>query len=172
VVSKIATDSVQKQPAKLSPVLSNFYRSELAELRRRSICPDLVFGRLWGEIGCRGVLRRHLADRCYGFDAERAIYLTVTHRELWYPAPIAMPAPRSTAYTYRTNALTLEKCPQRSIRGSDAVSVRGCGGDTERRPSTLMMRSASSDQRRGQRLSRTTRAWQAHAYGNDNPPYN
>jgi hypothetical protein len=98
VVSKRATDSVPRQTAKLSPVLSSFYRGELAELRRRSICPDLVFGRLWGEIGCRGVLRRHLADRCYGFDAERAIYLTVTHRDLWYPAPIAMPAPRSTAY--------------------------------------------------------------------------
>jgi hypothetical protein len=27
--------------------LSSFYRGELAELRRRSIGPDLVFGRLW-----------------------------------------------------------------------------------------------------------------------------
>ena len=30
-----------------SIVLSSFYRGELAELRRRSIGPDLVFGRLW-----------------------------------------------------------------------------------------------------------------------------
>ena len=63
-----------------SIVLSSFYRGELAELRRRSIGPDLVFGRLWVEIGCRDVLRRHLADRRFGFDAERAIYLTVLHR--------------------------------------------------------------------------------------------
>ncbi|HEY8682002.1 MAG TPA: IS1634 family transposase, partial [Rhodanobacter sp.] len=63
-----------------SIVLSSFYRGELGELRRRSIGPDLVFGRLWVEIGCRDVLRRHLADRRFGFDAERAIYLTVLHR--------------------------------------------------------------------------------------------
>ena len=54
-----------------SIVLSSFYRGELAELRRRSIGPDLVFGRLWVETGCRDVLRRHLADRRFGFDVER-----------------------------------------------------------------------------------------------------
>ena len=63
-----------------SIVLSSFYRGELAELRRRSIGPDLVFGRLWVETGCRDVLRRHLADRRFGFDVERTIYLTVVHR--------------------------------------------------------------------------------------------
>lgn len=63
-----------------SIVLSSFYRGELAELRRRSIGPDLVFGRLWVETGCRDVLRRHLADHRFGFDVERAIYLTVLHR--------------------------------------------------------------------------------------------
>ena len=63
-----------------SIVLSSFYRGELAELRRCSIGPDLVFGRLWAETGCRDVLRRHLADRRFGFDVERAIYLTVLHR--------------------------------------------------------------------------------------------
>jgi hypothetical protein len=63
-----------------SIVLSSFYRGELAEPRRRSIGPDLVFARLWAETGCRDVLRRLLADRRFGFDAERAIYLTVLHR--------------------------------------------------------------------------------------------
>ena len=63
-----------------SIVLSSFYRGELAELHRRSIGPDLVFGRLWAETGCRDVLRHELADRRFGFDAERAIYLTVLHR--------------------------------------------------------------------------------------------
>ncbi len=61
-------------------MLSSFYRGELAELPRRSIGPDLVFGRLWKETGCRDVLRRVLADRRFGFDVERAIYLTVLHR--------------------------------------------------------------------------------------------
>src|SRR3954467_4459312 len=63
-----------------SIVLSSFYRGELPELRRRSIGPDLVFGRLGQEPGCRDVLRSLLADRDFGFDVERVIYLTVLHR--------------------------------------------------------------------------------------------
>src|SRR5215213_3991548 len=63
-----------------SIVLSSFYRGELSELRRRSIGPDLVFGRLWEETGCRAVLRRQLNERRFGFDAERAVYLAVLHR--------------------------------------------------------------------------------------------
>lgn len=62
-----------------SIVLSRFYRGELAELRRRSIGPDLVFGRLWQETGCAEVLRQHLTDQHFGFDVERAVYLTVLH---------------------------------------------------------------------------------------------
>jgi hypothetical protein len=60
-----------------SIVLSSFYRGELAELRRVSIGPDLVFGRLWQETGCRAVLTRLLAERHFGCDVERAVYLTV-----------------------------------------------------------------------------------------------
>ena len=42
--------------------------------------PDLVFGRLWEELGIRRTIREALEDRHYGFDVERAIYLTVLHR--------------------------------------------------------------------------------------------
>ena len=63
-----------------SIVLSSFYRGELSEQHRRSIGPDLVFGRLWAETGCRDVLKSLLADRRFSFDVERAIYLTVLHR--------------------------------------------------------------------------------------------
>jgi hypothetical protein len=63
-----------------SIVLSSFYRGELAELRRQSIGPDLVFGRLWRDTGCQAVLHQHLAGRGFGFDVERAVYLTVLHR--------------------------------------------------------------------------------------------
>ena len=63
-----------------SIVLSSFYRGELAELRRASIGPDLVFGQLWVETGCRDVLRALLTGRRFGFDVERAVYLTVLHR--------------------------------------------------------------------------------------------
>ena len=63
-----------------SIVLSSFYRGELPELHRLSIGPDLVFGRLWVETGCRDVLKSLLADRRFSFDVERAVYLTVLHR--------------------------------------------------------------------------------------------
>jgi Transposase DDE domain len=63
-----------------SIVLSSFYRGELPELHRLSIGPDLVFGRLWAETGCRDVLKSLVADRRYSFDVERAVYLTVLHR--------------------------------------------------------------------------------------------
>ncbi len=63
-----------------SIVLSSFYRGELAELRRISIGPDLVFGRVWAETGCRDVLTGLLAERRFSCDIERAVYLTVLHR--------------------------------------------------------------------------------------------
>ena len=63
-----------------SIVLSRFYRGELAELQRVSIGPDLVFGRLWRETGCAEVISALLVGRRFGFDIERAIYLTVLHR--------------------------------------------------------------------------------------------
>ena len=63
-----------------SIVLSSFYRGQLPELHRLSIGPDLVFGRLWAETGCRDVLKSLVIDRRFSFDVERAVYLTVLHR--------------------------------------------------------------------------------------------
>ncbi len=63
-----------------SIVLSSFYRGQLPELHRLSIGPDLVFGRLWAETGCRNALKSLVADRRFSFDVERAVYLTVLHR--------------------------------------------------------------------------------------------
>ena len=76
-------DALIASAARHSPrsiVLSRYYRGELPELRRQSIGPDLVFGRLWQETGCREVLASLLADRLFGFDLERAVYMTVLHR--------------------------------------------------------------------------------------------
>src|ERR1700685_4514209 len=63
-----------------SIVLSSFYRGEVPELRRLSIGPDLVLGRLWQETACADVLHHLLGERQFCFDVERAIYLTVLHR--------------------------------------------------------------------------------------------
>lgn len=46
----------------------------------RRIGPDLVFSGLWRETGIAEVLKAALEGRRYGFDVERAIYLTVLHR--------------------------------------------------------------------------------------------
>ena len=42
--------------------------------------PDLVFGRLWETLQLGTILKRALQGRCYEFDVERAVYLTVVHR--------------------------------------------------------------------------------------------
>ncbi len=39
-----------------------------------------MFQRLWEELGLPKVLGRLLAERKFGFDVERAIFLTVLHR--------------------------------------------------------------------------------------------
>jgi hypothetical protein len=54
-------------------VLSAFHKGELAPLRRASIGPDLVFGRLWEQTGCGPVLRRMAEEHGFAFDLERAV---------------------------------------------------------------------------------------------------
>ena len=66
--------------APLDRVVELLYRGELPELHRLSIGPDLVFGRLWAETGCRDVLKSLVAERRFSLDVERAVYLAVLHR--------------------------------------------------------------------------------------------
>lgn len=44
------------------------------------IGPDLVFGRLWERMGIKAEILTWMGNRRFGFDVERAIYLTVLHR--------------------------------------------------------------------------------------------
>ena len=46
----------------------------------KKIGPALICERLWKELGIGKITRRLLADRKFGFDVERAIFLTVLHR--------------------------------------------------------------------------------------------
>ncbi|MDP2955538.1 MAG: IS1634 family transposase [Longimicrobiales bacterium] len=66
--------------AEQTAVLTAHQRGELAEAWTRRIGPDLVFGRLWEELGIRSVLEERLGARHFEFSVERAIYLTVLHR--------------------------------------------------------------------------------------------
>jgi hypothetical protein len=61
-------------------VLDAHAAGQMAPVSVRRIGPDLVFGRLWQESGLPAVLRTLLKGRRYGWDVERAIYLTVLHR--------------------------------------------------------------------------------------------
>ena len=48
----------------------------------KKIGPALIFERLWQEMGIGKILHRILKGRKFGFDVERAIFLTVLHRLL------------------------------------------------------------------------------------------
>jgi len=46
----------------------------------KKIGPGLIFERLWKELGIDTILRRLLSGRKFGFQVERAVFLTVLHR--------------------------------------------------------------------------------------------
>ena len=73
-----------------SIVLSSFYRGDLPELHRLSIGPDLVFGRLWAETGCRDVLKASLPTGAFPLmSSARSTSPCCTGSS--YRAPTAMP---------------------------------------------------------------------------------
>ena len=71
--------SLSRFSEKVLLVLSG--KSEVAA-ETRKIGPALIFERLWQELGIAKVLRQLLNGRLYGFNVERAIFLTVLHRLL------------------------------------------------------------------------------------------
>jgi len=66
--------------AQQTAVLSAHRQGRVAAAAKVRIGPPLVFQRLWEQLGLPQVLRRLLAGRKFGFDVERAIFLTVLHR--------------------------------------------------------------------------------------------
>ena len=61
-------------------VLDAHAAGETEAIGLRRIGPDLVFSRIWKQSGIAAILERLLENRRFGFDVERAIYLTVLHR--------------------------------------------------------------------------------------------
>ena len=55
-------------------------RNENVHAEAKKIGPALIFERLWKEVGIDGILHRLLAGRKFGFEVERAVFLTVMHR--------------------------------------------------------------------------------------------
>jgi hypothetical protein len=71
--------SLSRSSGKVLLVLSE--KSEVSA-ETRKIGPALIFERLWRELGIATVLGQLLTGRLYGFNVERAIFLTVLHRLL------------------------------------------------------------------------------------------
>lgn len=61
-------------------VISAHKRGEAPATSTKLIGPVLVFERLWEETGCKAVLENLLDGRKFGFNVERALFLTVLHR--------------------------------------------------------------------------------------------
>jgi transposase len=61
-------------------VLSAYKSGEAVSVKTTRIGPDLLFDRLWKELGIGEVLRSALLGRRFEFPVERAVYLTVLHR--------------------------------------------------------------------------------------------
>ena len=55
-------------------------RNENIHAEVKKIGPALIFERLWNEMGIDTILRHLLKERKFGFEVERAIFLTVLHR--------------------------------------------------------------------------------------------
>jgi hypothetical protein len=110
--------------AEHSAVLSAQRQGRVAAAAKVRIGPPLVFQRLWEQLGLPQVLRRLLAERHFGFDVERAIFLTVLHRlfasgsdraaDVWPKR--CLPGPRAPVHRCRLRRATVVGKPQASLR--------------------------------------------------------
>src|SRR5512144_2616657 len=61
-------------------LLSAHAQGQLPAITTRRIGPALILERWWLETGCRRAIEHLLDGRRFGFDVERAVFLTVLHR--------------------------------------------------------------------------------------------
>jgi len=76
-------DAIVRSAARFSQkmiVLTAHEKGETTTATTKRIGPSLIFSRLWEETGCRRQLQGLLRGRKFGFDVERAVFLTVLHR--------------------------------------------------------------------------------------------
>lgn len=78
-----AIDRLAASLAKFSDtcaVLTAIKGADLSVTKTREIAPALVFGRIWRDLGLDAVIGEVLRGRRFGFEVERAVFLTVLHR--------------------------------------------------------------------------------------------
>jgi len=83
LMSSGATDVLLRSLARFGQqvkVVEGYRQGHLQAGAIRQVGPDLVFGRLWRDLGIGKVLKELLQERRFEFPLERALYLTVLHR--------------------------------------------------------------------------------------------
>jgi len=63
-------------------VLSAHREGRITEVSKKKTGGPMVFERLWKESGCAELIKRYAQKRKFGFDLERAVFVTVLHRLL------------------------------------------------------------------------------------------
>lgn len=75
-----STDALLRSLSRFGDKVRVLEATDLEKGKSQQLGPDLVFGRLWQEIGAERILEDLLQSRSFEFPVERAIYLTVLHR--------------------------------------------------------------------------------------------
>jgi hypothetical protein len=116
-------------------VLSQLKADNPTGLACTRIGAPLLFGRLWEETGCKGVIEALLAERLFEFPVERAVFATVLHRlmvsgsdracEKWL-ADYAVPGADELAlhHLYRAMAWLGEELPAAQQAGATPFAPR------------------------------------------------
>ena len=76
-------DAILRSGARFSNkmiVLSAYDQGESTTCGTRKIGPGLIFERLWEQSGCKSQIEELLGERKFGFNVERAVFMTVLHR--------------------------------------------------------------------------------------------
>jgi len=60
-------------------ILADHKRGTISDIKKRTIGPPLIFGRLWQETGIKKAIEEALEGRKFSFDVAGAIFLTVLH---------------------------------------------------------------------------------------------
>jgi hypothetical protein len=121
--------------AQQTAILSAHRQGRVSVAAKVRLGAPLVFQRLWEELGFPKLIRRLLEGRKFGFDVERAIFVTVLHRlfapgsdraaEVWYQQyAVAGATGLQLQHFYRAMAWLGEALPEEQQAGATPFAPR------------------------------------------------